>query len=169
MPPEWEYRDIRDVVPAEAVAELIAFCDKVLVTSSARVAIARDAIALLNKHEEAFAKNGVDLRFFGYWLEYQYDQLLLPGVIEALMEPKPPKQKTLKDILPEACLVKLQNFADDYARKRLIIEPGKATVTLLRERVLEPFREQILAPETGIADLDYLAMLLCTQLEIDPN
>jgi len=82
---------------------------------------------------------------------------------------EPIMSKSIQEIMPEACMLKLRDFVEGLQNNTLIIEPGKMIVTMLRERVLEPFRDELLKESTGVHDLHYLAIVICKTLEIDPN
>src|SRR5688572_9525948 len=145
VPEGWKGRDVRDIVPAEAVKDVIAFCKGVLDHPYKHKSIGREAAEYLKRHETAFGKLDVVLRYFGYWLEHQFNEKKLAAVIAALERPVP-KRKTLGEVLPPECVKRLEDFATRLVSGTFIYEPNVAVVTLLRERVLEPFREQILAP-----------------------
>jgi len=167
-PPGWTAKDPRDLVPPEAMNTVVTFCEHILKERHPKH-IARRGKEAFDAHKTAFANRGVDIGFFAYWLENAYNTGQLPAFVQCLKQPKPPPQKRLSDILPPACIEKLKAFVQDVRGKCLIIEPGKAVVTMLRERVLDPHRDEIIKPGTGAYDLDYLSIVLCTQLGIDPN
>jgi len=169
LPPTWVSKDICEVVPASAKADVVKYMKRVLDPKTRPESIGMEAANVLAKHDAAFRENGVDLRFFGYWIENAYNQRTLAAFLEALQK-GPQKEKTIGDILPPEALEKLQDFVNAYRSGRLIVEPGKMNVTMLRERVLEPYRDKIIGAKTGIHDLDYLAIVLCQMFGIcDPD
>lgn len=118
--------------------------------------------AFLEQFKEDFAKVGIDLRYFTYLLEFFHGNGKLADVLEGM---KLPPHKTLGEVLPPACLEKLKEFANNLQNGTLIEEPGKATVTMLRERVLDPFADEI---KKHFADMDYVAITLCNACNINP-
>ena len=165
IPEGWKNKDIRVIVPKDAAPDVVKFCEGILREKNPDN-IAKRAVEALKQWDAEFAANDTHLPFFGYLLEYQYGLGNLPKLVDGLKKPLP---KTLRDVLPEACIVKLSEFYEGVQDNTLIVEPGKMVVTMLRERVLEPFREQILAADTGVTDLHFIAINLCSTLGIDPN
>lgn len=173
VPEGWTNKDIREVIPEQAIPVVLRFCQNII--REAKVPgfdpskIASRAKVLLEPHSLVFNAIGTDVGFFSYWLENAWNQGQYEKIVEALKVPLP-KQPTIEDILPPEGITALREFLDNAKRGTLIIEPGKMYVTLLRERVLEPYRDYILnTSKAGVTDLDYLALTICMAANIPPG
>jgi hypothetical protein len=171
VPEGRQERDIRDVVPDEARQPVITFMETILrEAKSARGVqgvISQRAKEVLEPYKEQFAAREVVTNFFAYWLENAFNQGQLELACETLKLKPKPKKKTLGEIMPKECIQKLKAFLENCRKGTLIIEPGKMVVTMLCERVLEPYAEALAA--NGVVDLHYFAVTLCVRFQIDPN
>jgi hypothetical protein len=173
LPKGWVNKDIRDVIPEQAIPIVLRFCQNVL--REAKVAgfngdnIAQRAKALLEPHSLVFNAVGTDVGYFSYWLLNAWNQGQFEQIVATLQQPKP-KALSLDEVLPPEGIETLREFLDNCKRGTLIIEPRKAYVTLLRERVLDPYKDYILNKSgSGITDLDYLALTICMAANIPPQ
>lgn len=173
VPEGWENKDIREVVPEQVIPVVLRFCQNIIreakVPGFDSSKIAQRAKALLEPHLLAFNEVGIHVGFFSYWLENAWNQGQYEKMVEVLKVPLP-KAATIEEVLPPEGIEALRQFLDNCKHGTLIIEPGKMYVTLLRERVLEPYRHYILNVSTaGITDLHYLAVTLCVAANIPPQ
>lgn len=170
LPQGWENKDIREVIPEEQVPLVSTFCKEVLRDSKKPGFnpddIPRKAKQLLMPHKAAFDAVGTDVGFFAYWLQNAWNLRQFEAIVETLKH-KMKKPVTLDKVLPPEGISVLNNFVNNCRQGTLIIEPGKSYVTLMFERVVEPYSDYILnKSNSGITDLHYLALVLCNAANI---
>ncbi len=171
LPENWQNKDIREVIPECAVSSVSGFCSEVIRNSRKPGFDPNDipnkAKALLLPHKQAFESIGTDVGFFAYWLQNAWNLGQFEAIITTLKK-KFKKSIKIDDILPPEGISAAQNFVESCQKKTLVIEPGKTYLTLMFERVVEPYKDYIQKgfDRHGVNNLHYLALFLCNATKI---